>query len=67
MKKTIKSVFDLIIFDVDDTLLPVMGPVMDAHHAQMKFLSGVLDEPSFQFVKEHLTKDIRRSLFLRLD
>jgi hypothetical protein len=49
-----------VIFDFDDTLAPAMGPVLDAHHTQMKYLSTILNERNFQFLKENLTREIRR-------
>jgi hypothetical protein len=57
----LKELFDAVIFDFDDTLAPAMGPILDAHRAQMRYLSTVLNEENFQFLKINLTREIRRS------
>jgi dephospho-CoA kinase len=59
-RKRLRDVFDLIIFDLDDTLLPVMGPVMDAHHAQMRFFSTVLNQTALEALKANLSREIKR-------
>ena len=59
--RRLKSIFDTVIFDFDDTLAPAMGPLLDAHHSQMKFLSTILKEENFRYLKENLTREIRRS------
>jgi dephospho-CoA kinase len=61
-RQRLRDRFDLIIFDLDDTLLPVMGPVMDAHHAQMVFLSTVLNRSTFDALKANLSRETRRSV-----
>lgn len=58
--RRLKEIFDTVIFDFDDTLAPAMGPLLDAHHAQMKYLSTILKEENFQYLKENLTREIRR-------
>jgi len=55
----IRHAFDAIIFDLDDTLVPVMGPIMDAHRAYGKYVETYMSATA-PGVKENMRQEMTR-------
>jgi FMN phosphatase YigB (HAD superfamily) len=54
----LKKMFDIIVFDLDDTLVPVMGPIHEANQAVQTFVNNKMLK-SAPTIDEHYASKVK--------